>query len=101
MAISALAELIYGVLRQRTNMSEPRLSYRDLVEELGALPAPNQNLQPLDRRLFAALGELGHACHEAGLPAISAIVVQRDHDALGMPGEGFFKDLYPTAPVDG
>src|SRR6476659_7377349 len=100
MPLSVLASSIYAVLRQRTTLGEPRISYRDLVEELGPLAPPNQNLQPQDRRLSAALGELGHACHAAGLPAISAIVVQREQDGLGMPGEGYFLDIHPLAKTD-
>lgn len=94
MALSALADAVYQILRQRVPSEDPTLFYGALVEELGTLPPPNQSLQPHDRRLFAALGEVGRACRAAGLPAISSIVVAKES---GVPGSGYYIDHHPQA----
>ena len=94
MALSALAESVYQILRERVPAEDPTIFYRDLVDELGSLPSPNQGLQPHDRRLFAALGEVGRACRAAGLPALSSIVVAKES---GVPGTGYYIDHHPQA----
>lgn len=94
MPLSALAESIYQILRQRVPSEDPTIFYACLVEELGTLPPPNQSLQPHDRRLFAALGEVGRACRAVGLPAISSIVVAKE---TGVPGSGYYVDHHPQA----
>jgi hypothetical protein len=48
MPMSALAESIYKILRQRVPSDDPTIFYAYLVEELGTLPPPNQSLQPRD-----------------------------------------------------
>lgn len=93
MALSGLAALIYPILRERIRTSETTISYGALVDELGFLAPPNQNLQPFDQRLFHALGEIGAACHTSGLPALSSMVVQNQ----GTPGEGYYKATHPKA----
>jgi hypothetical protein len=94
MALAALAASIYEIQRQRVPSEDPTLSYRDLVDELGSLPPPNQGSQPHDRRLFAALGEVGRACRAVGLPALSSIVVAKES---GVPGTGYYADHHPQA----
>jgi hypothetical protein len=94
MAMSALAGSIYQILRIRVPGEDPTIFYGDLVDELGSLPPPNQGLQPHDRRLFAALGEVGRACRAAGLPALSSIVVAKES---GVPGAGYYSDHHPQA----
>jgi hypothetical protein len=100
MALSELATLIYRQLRSRVPAEDPRISYQQLVESVQPLPTPYETLQPFDRRLFDALGEIGRACHlhAPSLPAITAIVVQKEDDGrLGMPGPGYFQSTHPTA----
>jgi hypothetical protein len=58
-AMSTLAAAIYKFLRERVPSEDPTISYKDLIEELGSLPSPNQRLQPHDRRLIVAIGEGG------------------------------------------
>jgi hypothetical protein len=82
------------VLQRRVPADDPTIFYGDLVDELGSLPPPNQGLQPHDRRLFAALGEVGRACRAAGLPALSSIVVAKES---GVPGAVYYTDHHPQA----
>lgn len=98
--LEGLAASIYHVLCGRVPGEDPRLSYEALVEELGPMDPPNQNLRAFDPRLFAALGELGAACHRRGLPALSAIVVQKAEPGLGMPGPGYYSAAHPEARTD-
>ena len=103
MPLGGLASAIYQILRQRVPAGDPRISYGSLVNALGDLPSPNQNLQAYDKRLFEALGEIGIACHRhsAPLPALSSIVVQKlDNGDLGMPGLGYYLAVHPTAHSD-
>jgi hypothetical protein len=80
---SSLALEIYNAIRSRCPATEPRITYRDLVEALPPLPRPYENLHWRDPRLDEALGELVSACHARGLPAISAIVVNGETRAPG------------------
>src|SRR6266851_2139718 len=95
--MSALALAIYEILRALVPDPKAQITYQDLVQQLGPMPAPNANLFWYDTRLFNALGELAVACHnhQAGwLPAISSLVVRGD---TLQPGDGY----YPLAhPVD-
>lgn len=100
MPLEGLASLIYPILRDRVPGDDPRMSYESLVNELGPLPPPNQNLQAFDQRLFAALGAIGSACHMNGLPALSSIVVQQTASSLHMPGPGYYPVTHPEARSD-
>ncbi len=98
MALTDLAERVYQTLRNRVPAEDPRLSYGQLVHLLGPLPPPNDNLAPSDDRLFAALGEICHACHnhKPRLPALSCIVVRMQKDGeLGTPGAGYYYEAHP------
>jgi hypothetical protein len=103
MPLQGLADRIYQVLRQRVPAEDPRISYQGVVDALGPIPPPNDNLQAFDRRLFDALGEIGTACHAHSprLPALSAVVVQKNvDDTLGMPGAGYYPVTHPAARSD-
>jgi hypothetical protein len=98
--LSELATSIYQILRDRVPADDPRISYGELVDELGALPPPNERLQAFDKRLFDALGEIGASCHShiPELPALSSIVVLRgEGGSLDRPGTGYFKATHPAA----
>ena len=97
MALSNLATRIYEILRQRVPAEDPRISYGQLVQQLGPLPAPDGGLTAADNRLFAALGEICRACHrhDPRLPALSCIVVRKQDGALGTPGLGYYPEAHP------
>jgi hypothetical protein len=95
--LSELATAIYEVLRSMVPSPRADISYSDLVERLGPMPAPNENLQARDPRLDAALGELVTACRQHGLPAISALVVR---DAERVPGPGYYTLAHPAVARD-
>ena len=92
--LSALAAAIYTILRSLVPDPSAEITYSQLVSRLGPMDPPNENLQPRDRRLDAALGDLVHACRGAGLPAISALVVRDDE---GSPGAGYYPVAHPGA----
>jgi hypothetical protein len=103
MRLHGLAEQVYQILRRRTPAQDPRMSYQAVVDELGSLPPPNEGLPAHDSRLFAALREIGNACHQHNprLPALSSIVVQNIGDGiLGMPGPGYYRATHPDAQSD-
>ena len=90
--LSPLALEIYNAIRSRCPATEPRITYRELVESLPPLPKPYENLHWRDPRLDEALGELVGACHALGLPAISAIVVNNETRA---PGNRYYEVAHP------
>ena len=101
MPLQGLAQQVYQVLRGRVPRIDPRLSYQDVVKELGRLPPPNDELGANDQRLFDALNEIMRACrnHNPPLPVLPAIVVRRNTDAsLETPGKGYFPVTHPQAP---
>jgi hypothetical protein len=98
MSVSPLAERVYQTLLRRLRLSNPLISYGDLVRALGPLPPPNNDLQPNDERLFEALEEIARKCqsHAPPLPVLTALVVRRNPDGtLGTPGAGHFALVVP------
>jgi hypothetical protein len=89
---SLLAEAFYQRIHSRCPASEPRITYKELVESLPKLPKPYEGLHWRDSRLDEALGELVTACHAHGLPAISAIVVNNETRA---PGNAYYAVAHP------
>ena len=92
MALSALATAIYSILQRRVPAATPEIPYRELVEALQPLGAPYSNLHWRDPRLDQALGDLVEACRAAGLPAISAIVVNGE---TRRPGRSYYSVAHP------
>jgi hypothetical protein len=96
-ALSYLAERVYQTLKGRVSADEPRLSYRELIQSVGQLAPPDNNLMPQDDRLLAALGEICRACHTHNprLPALPCLVVnEREHGTLGTPGLVYYHDAH-------
>lgn len=91
--MSELATEIYSILRWLVPDSTARITYLELVDQLGPLPPPNHDLHWRDSRLDEALGELVTACRTVGLPAISALVVRGDEDS---PGVGYYPLAHPN-----
>jgi hypothetical protein len=78
MPLSELARAIYGVLRTRVPSPHPEITYKQLVTTLPPLGKPFENVGFHDPRLDQALADTVHACRAAGLPALSAIVVNAE-----------------------
>jgi len=92
MPLSDLAEEIYAILRQRVPSRTPEITYRELVESLPPLGKPFEDVHWRDARLDQALGDIVNACRAAGLPALSAIVVNSE---TGYPGRQYYPMAYP------
>ena len=90
--LNVLAAAIYEILQAMVPNPNAEITYAELVNQLGPMPPPNQNLQARDARLDVALGELVHACRQLGLPAISALVVRNDDRS---PGPGYYPVAHP------
>jgi len=97
MPLSQLASDIYDILRPMVPNPTAEITYHDLVARLGPLPVPNQNLQPRDRRLDEALGEIVTECRARDLPALPAIVV---HSEDRIPGPGYYPMAHPQVADD-
>ncbi len=95
--LSVLAAAIYDILQSLVPGPSAEITYTELVNRLGPMPAPNQDLQAHDRRLDIALGELVTACRARGLPAIAALVVRDDSR---IPGSGYYPMAHPTVAND-
>jgi hypothetical protein len=85
-----LADQIFEILRKRTGMAEPRITYSDLIP---LLKAPYNTLSCRSDVLDAALAELVLRCRLNDLPAISALVVNVE---MGRPGKGYYKVAHPN-----
>lgn len=97
--MSVLATAIYAILRSLVPAPAAEITYEDLVEQLGPMPPPNQDLRPRDPRLDIALGEIVTTCrnHKPPLPALPAIVVRKYERT---PGEGYYRIAHPDVPQD-
>ena len=92
MALSELAREIYKVLRQRVPGAHPEITYRQLVESLPPLGRPFEGVHWRDPRLDQALADTVHACGAAGIPALSAIVVNAE---TLRPSRRYYAEAHP------
>jgi hypothetical protein len=97
MPLSQLALHVYDILRLMVPNPSADITYQDLVNRLGPLPPPNEDLQPRDLRLDQALGEVVAECRARNLPAIPAIVVRADGR---IPGAGYYPIAHPDEMHD-
>ena len=95
--MSPLAEAIYRILADRANLRQPPMTYSELVKTLRPVDVSHGDLTRDDPRLFEALGEVGAACHDRGLPTLTALVVR---GADGAPGAGYYHMFHPEAGND-
>jgi hypothetical protein len=86
--MSPLAEAVYELLRVRTSLEDPRLSYAELAEQLRAASDDFEFIHHRSRLLYAALNEVGHACRRLRLPPLPALVVRAD---TRRPGEAYYE----------
>ena len=95
--MSALGEAIYPILAKRVGLKNPLITYDRLVKSLPPLDPPDNDITRNDERLFRALGEVGHACHDHGLPTLTALVIR---SCEGSPGSGYYHQFHPETGND-
>lgn len=86
--MSPLAAAIYDLLRQRTGLSEPRITYKQLATELRDCSDDFSHVHHRNRELYAALCEVGEECRRLKLPSLPALVVRADS---GKPGDAYYE----------
>jgi hypothetical protein len=85
--MSPLAAAAYEILRGRTALPEPRITYAELARELRDLAEEFAHIGHRSRELYAALGEVGRECRRRWLPPLPALVVRAD---TRRPGAAYF-----------
>lgn len=86
--MSALAEIIYDILRSRTSLDDPRITYAELAEQIRAAGDDFEYVHHRNRQLYRALAEVGAECRRLRLPPLPALVVRAD---TGRPGEAYYE----------
>jgi hypothetical protein len=86
--IGDLATALWPELLKVAARPSPDITYADLCARLTLQGHP---IHHRSRRLHSALGYLVRRCRAVGLPAISAVVVNKH---LSYPGAGFFAVAY-------
>ena len=86
--MSPLAEIVYELLRQRTMLDDPRITYAELAEQVRDAGEAFEYITHRSRLLYAALAEVGAECLRLRLPPLPALVVRAD---TGRPGEAYYE----------
>jgi hypothetical protein len=92
--LSPLAEAIYEILAVRANRRHSPMTYLELTK---TLRSPHDGLAPNAPELSQALGEVGTACREHGMPTLTALVVR---GADRNPGGGYYHMFHPEVGND-
>ncbi len=92
--MSPLAEAVYEILRGRTALAEPRISYAKLAARLRTQSRHFARINHRSQQLYAALWEIGDECRRLGLPPLPALVVRAD---TRRPGAAYFEGSLRTA----
>jgi hypothetical protein len=85
--MSPLGAAVYEILRQRTRLPEPRISYAELARQLTEESEAFEHLFHRSRELYAALAEVGRECLRMRLPPLPALVVRAD---TRKPGDAYY-----------
>jgi hypothetical protein len=85
--VSPLAAAVYDLLRLRTSLPEPRITYAELARQLRDRSDEFEHLTHRSRELYAALVEVGSECRRRKLPPLPALVVRAD---TRRPGEAYY-----------
>jgi hypothetical protein len=85
--MSPLAHAVYEILRSRTSLPEPRITYAQLAGQLRQISEEFAYVHHRSRPLYPALGEVGRECRRLGLPPLPALVVRAD---TRRPGAAYF-----------
>ncbi|HTU92457.1 MAG TPA: hypothetical protein VMF69_20415 [Gemmataceae bacterium] len=86
--MSPLAAIIYDILRRRTSLEEPRITYAELAEQVRDAGEEFEYVHHRNRQLYAALAEVGAECRRLKLPPLPALVVRAD---TGRPGAAYYE----------
>ncbi|MGH7173033.1 MAG: hypothetical protein ACRELG_22350 [Gemmataceae bacterium] len=86
--MSPLAAIIYDILRRRTALDDPRITYAELAEQIRDAGDEFEYVHHRNRQLYVALGEVGAECRRLRLPPLPALVVRAD---TGRPGEAYYE----------
>jgi hypothetical protein len=86
--MSPLAALIYDILRRRTSLDDPRLTYSELAEQVRDAGEEFEWMHHRNRQLYAALAEVGAECRRLRLPPLPALVVRAD---TRRPGAAYYE----------
>lgn len=86
--MSPLGEAVYDVLRRRTGLADPRITYAELARTLRDSGDQFESITHRSRELYAALWEVGGLCKRLGLPPLPALVVRAD---TRRPGDAYFE----------
>ena len=86
--MSPLAEIIYDILRGRTSLDDPRITYAELAEKVRDAGEEFEYVHHRNQQLYAALTEVGAECRRLRLPPLPALVVRAD---TGRPGEAYYE----------
>ncbi len=88
-SVSPLARAVYQLLRQRTALADPRITYAELVRALRDASATFETLTHRSHELYVALNEVGQKCRRLGLPLLPALVVRAD---TRRPGAAYYAE---------
>jgi hypothetical protein len=86
--VSPLAEAVYGILRLRPSLPEPRITYAELARALQDTEESFATISHRSRELYAALDEIGQECRRLDLPPLPALVVRADTKRPGAAYHG-------------
>ncbi|HTU16957.1 MAG TPA: hypothetical protein VMG10_02745 [Gemmataceae bacterium] len=86
--MSPLAAIIYDILRRRTSLEDPRITYAELAEQIRDASDEFEYVHHRNRQLYLALTEVGAECRRLRLPPLPALVVRAD---TGRPGEAYYE----------
>lgn len=88
--MSPLAEIIYDILRRRTSLADPRITYAELAEQVRDAGDEFEYVHHRNRQLYAALTEIGAECRRRKLPPLPALVVRAD---TRRPGDAYYEGM--------
>jgi hypothetical protein len=88
----SLARAVWRILRRRTRLADPRISYKELAVTLREAADEFDFVTARSRQLYAALCVVGAACRRLGLPCLAALVVRADSRR---PGAAYFDGAAP------
>lgn len=86
--MSPLAAIIYDILRGRTVLDDPRITYAELAEQVRDAGEEFEYVHHRNRQLYLALSEVGAECRRLDLPPLPALVVRAD---TGRPGDAYYE----------
>ncbi|HLW64905.1 MAG TPA: hypothetical protein VKS79_06250 [Gemmataceae bacterium] len=88
--MSPLAAAIYGLLRRRVRLPDPRITYGELARELRDRAEAFEHITHRSQELYAALCEVGAECRRLGLAPLPALVVRAD---TRRPGDAYYEGM--------